>query len=76
MPDLDEETSVPRRRHVRRIVSRLHVNLTAAEARMLDTIQQDWDLPLAQLIRVMIREEYRRSYGSVPTAFPELETGT
>lgn len=64
---------IPRRRHVRNIVSRVRVNFTLAEARMLGDLQKEWDLPLCQIIRILVREEHRRSFGRTPAAFPELE---
>jgi len=67
---------IPRQRHRREIVGGVRVNLTKSEAQQLNDLQQDWDLPYAQIFRILLREEHRRSYGKRPVAYPELkETG-
>jgi hypothetical protein len=72
----EEAPEIPRQRHKREVVGGVRVNLTRSEARMLAELQSEWDLPFAQLFRVMLREEHRRTFGRPPVAYPELgETG-
>ena len=71
-----QEPRIPRQRHKREIVSGVRVNFTHAEAKQLADIQAEWDIPLCQVLRILVREEHRRSFGRAPVAFPELgETG-
>jgi hypothetical protein len=63
----------PRQRHTREIVSRIRVNLTEAEAQMLARIQENLDVPYCQVLRLLIRDEYKRSFSPVSRAFGDLD---
>lgn len=63
----------PRQRHTRQIVSRIRVNLTEAEAQMLARLQENLDVPYCQVLRLLIRDEYKRSFSPVSRAFGDLD---
>jgi hypothetical protein len=66
------ETVAPARRHRRDVVSSVRVNLTRDEARMLARLQASYDVPYATLLRLILREEYQRSFAPTPRAFADF----
>ena len=58
----------PQNRHPREIVASVRVNFSRDEARMLRRLQGDWDVPYAVLLRLILRDEYHRSYGKLDPA--------
>ncbi len=75
MPSMSDSTHppAPLRRHPREIVNDVRVRFSRDEARMLSRLQRDYDVPFAVLLRLLVRDEFHRSYAAPARAFGEFD---